>query len=91
MRTVDAGVRPPEEYTEGEVPPGGVRTTSALTRPTTCLTERVVGVMITGASFKKSLAKLPVVWYELRAFVIPDVVDRAYLFPVRTLSSETFA
>ena len=53
----------------------GVRMTSAFTRPRTCFTVRVAGVIMTGVSFKKSLAKLPVVMYELRRLEIPDTVD----------------
>ena len=51
---------------------GGVRMTSALTTPTTCFTVPRIGVTMTGASFKRSLAKLPVVMYEFLHAVIPD-------------------
>lgn len=61
---------------------GGVRITSALTTPTTCFTVPRVGVIITGASFNRSLAKLPVVMYEFLHAVMPDLVDFAYCFPV---------
>jgi hypothetical protein len=65
----------PSELLLGESDPG-VLMTSAFTTPTTCLTAPLVGVIIMGASFRKSLEKLAL---DMNEFLddIPEMPERS--------------
>jgi hypothetical protein len=60
--TKDGGFNP-SKLLLGESDPG-VLMTSAFTTPRTCRTVPLLGVMIMGASFRKSLEKLALDMYE---------------------------
>jgi len=73
-REVKGGFNPSELLLEERDP--GVLMTSAFTTPKTCLTAPLVGVIIMGASFRKSLEKLAL---DMKEFLddMPDRCDAA--------------